>query len=70
MKNHFRFARLAFVAAAAGTLALGALPAAEARPFRVALTGDANTMDPHTQNAGNVTIVIRQIYEPLVKRGK
>jgi peptide/nickel transport system substrate-binding protein len=42
----------------------------DAKPFRFAVSGDANTLDPHSQNAGNVTLVLRQIYEPLVLRGK
>ena len=43
---------------------------AEAKSFRFAVSGDANTMDPHSQNAGQVTLVLRQIYEPLILRGK
>jgi peptide/nickel transport system substrate-binding protein len=54
---------------ALAALAFGASPA-EAKPFRFAVAGDANTMDPHSQNAGNVTLVLRQIYEPLILRGK
>jgi peptide/nickel transport system substrate-binding protein len=54
---------------ALAALAFGASPA-EAKPFRFAVSGDANTMDPHSQNAGNVTLVLRQIYEPLIHRGK
>ena len=57
-----------------GTLLAAALAAgvveARAKPFRMAVSGDANTMDPHSQNAGNVTLVLRQIYEPLILRGK
>ena len=59
MKNQTRFARLAFAVAAAGTLAFGALPDAEAKTFRMSVSGDANTMDPHSQNAGNVTLVLQ-----------
>jgi peptide/nickel transport system substrate-binding protein len=70
MKNLSRFAHLAFAVAAAGTVAFGALPNADAKTFRMSVSGDANTMDPHSQNAGNVTLVLRQIYEPLVQRGK
>jgi peptide/nickel transport system substrate-binding protein len=54
----------------AGAMAIGAASAADAKQFRFAVSGDANTMDPHSQNAGNVTLILRQIYEPLVHRGK
>ena len=64
-----RMARLAFAAGAVALLSAAAIPA-DARPFRMSVSGDANTMDPHSQNAGNVTLLLRQIYEPLVFRGK
>ncbi len=64
-----RMARLALAAGAVALLGAAATPA-DARPFRMSVSGDANTMDPHSQNAGNVTLLLRQIYEPLVFRGK
>ena len=42
--------------------------AAEARSLRWAASGDPNTMDPHSQNVGTVTMVLQQIYDPLIKR--
>ncbi len=36
--------------------------------LRVGLGTDAATMDPHAVNAGSTTLVLRQIYEPLVGR--
>ncbi|MBM3522117.1 MAG: ABC transporter substrate-binding protein [Alphaproteobacteria bacterium] len=63
--------KLFTVGAAVALTALALLPlAADAKPFRFAVSGDANTMDPHSQNAGNVTLLLRQIYEPLIHRGK
>ncbi|TAD91014.1 MAG: ABC transporter substrate-binding protein [Alphaproteobacteria bacterium] len=56
---------------AAGVAALALMAsAADAKTFRWSVAGDANTMDPHSQNAGPTTLVLRQIYEPLVARGK
>jgi peptide/nickel transport system substrate-binding protein len=55
------------LAAAAAMLALG-LGAAEARTVRWSASGDPNTMDPHSQNVGTVTMVIQQIYDPLIHR--
>jgi len=67
----FKNGRKAMLFAAACAFALGLAPgAAEARPFRMSVSGDANTMDPHSQNAGNVTLLLRQIHEPLILRGK
>ncbi|MBL8701068.1 MAG: ABC transporter substrate-binding protein [Alphaproteobacteria bacterium] len=63
--------RLRAVGAALAIAALAAMPVpTEAKPFRFAVSGDANTMDPHSQNAGQVTLLLRQIYEPLILRGK
>jgi peptide/nickel transport system substrate-binding protein len=57
-----------------GALLIAASPLAlatvEAKPLRFAVSGDANTMDPHSQNAGNVTLILRQVYEGLILRGK
>ncbi|MGG5808232.1 ABC transporter substrate-binding protein [Falsiroseomonas sp. CW058] len=51
--------------AAAITLAAGM---GEARTVRWAASGDPNTMDPHSQNIGTVTMVLQQIYDPLIHR--
>ncbi|MBY0338498.1 MAG: ABC transporter substrate-binding protein [Acetobacteraceae bacterium] len=56
----------AAVVAALG-LGLGAA-AAEARTVRWSASGDPNTMDPHSQNVGTVTMVLQQIYDPLISR--
>jgi peptide/nickel transport system substrate-binding protein len=53
-------------AAAALVLALGA--PADARTVRWAAAGDPNTMDPHSQNLGTVTMVLQQIYDMLIAR--
>jgi peptide/nickel transport system substrate-binding protein len=50
-------------------LSLGVLcPQLQASPLRVALATDPATLDPHSLNAGSTTLVLRQIYEPLVGR--
>jgi peptide/nickel transport system substrate-binding protein len=41
-----------------------------AASLRVGLATDVATMDPHALNAGSTTLVLRQVYEPLVGRGK
>ncbi len=41
---------------------------ADARTVRWAASGDPNTMDPHSQNLGTVTMVLQQIYDPLIQR--
>ena len=41
---------------------------AEARTVRWAASGDPNTMDPHSQNVGTVTMVLQQIYDALISR--
>jgi len=64
LKRAYRAALLA------GAMAIGLVAAAEAKPFRFSVSGDANTLDPHSQNAGQVTLILRQIYEPLILRGK
>lgn len=43
-------------------------PAAEARTVRWAASGDPNTLDPHSQNVGTVTMVLQQIYDTLISR--
>lgn len=58
------FGRRAAVAALG--LAMAAPGAAET--LRVGLGTDAATMDPHAVNIGATTLVLRQIYEPLVGR--
>ena len=56
----------------AGVLAVLLLGAAAtdtaARTVRWAASGDPNTLDPHSQNVGTVTMVLQQIYEGLVTR--
>jgi ABC-type transport system substrate-binding protein len=49
------------------------MAAAEARTVRWVAsgdpnTGDPNTMDRHSQNVGAVTMVLQQIYDPLIQR--
>jgi peptide/nickel transport system substrate-binding protein len=44
------------------------LGVAEARTVRWAASGDPNTMDPHSQNVGTVTMVLQQIYDSLISR--
>jgi len=41
---------------------------AEARTVRWSASGDPNTMDPHSQNVGTVSMVLQQIYDPLIHR--
>jgi peptide/nickel transport system substrate-binding protein len=55
------------MAAAAAVFSLG-LGVAEARTVRWAASGDPNTMDPHSQNVGTVTMVLQQVYDPLIHR--
>ncbi len=55
------------LAAAAALLSLG-LGVAEARTVRWAAAGDPNTMDPHSQNVGTVTMVLQQVYDALIAR--
>ena len=55
----------------AATLALGLAvgsTAAEARSVRWAASGDPNTLDPHSQNVGTVSMVMQQIYDTLISR--
>ena len=56
--------------AAVAALSVGLALPAEAKSFRMAVAGDASTMDPHANNAGNTTLVLRQIYEPLIDRNQ
>jgi peptide/nickel transport system substrate-binding protein len=44
--------------------------AAEARTVRWAASGDPNTLDPHSQNVGTVTMVLQQVYDSLLKRNQ
>jgi len=57
--------KLLLAAALAGSLGAGW---AEARTVRWAAAGDPNTMDPHSQNLGTVTMVLQQIYDALISR--
>src|SRR5688572_33057616 len=56
-------------AAMAAALLL-ATAAAEAKTVRWAASGDPNTMDPHSQNVGTVTMVLQQIYDTLIARNQ
>ncbi len=62
MRNSYKYG----VALAAITVMLAS--AASATPLRIARSGDALTMDPHSQNEGPTHNVNHQIYEPLVRR--
>jgi peptide/nickel transport system substrate-binding protein len=53
----------------AGLLALGAT-ASQAETFRFSAAADVATLDPHAHTATSTTLLTRQIYEPLVMRGK
>ncbi|WP_237215756.1 ABC transporter substrate-binding protein [Falsiroseomonas oryziterrae] len=55
-------------AAAVMALGLGFASLAEARTVRWSASGDPNTMDPHSQNVGTVTMVLQQIYDALIAR--
>jgi peptide/nickel transport system substrate-binding protein len=55
------------LAAAAALMTVG-IGLAEARTVRWSASGDPNTMDPHSQNVGTVTMVLQQIYDPLIHR--
>ncbi|WP_137124267.1 ABC transporter substrate-binding protein [Roseomonas sp. HF4] len=57
--------KLLMAAALAAGLGAGM---AEARTVRWAASGDPNTMDPHSQNLGTVTMVLQQIYDTLISR--
>ena len=56
------------LAAALAVACWAVAPAAEARTVRWSASGDPNTMDPHSQNLGTVTMVLQQIYDPLIHR--
>jgi peptide/nickel transport system substrate-binding protein len=61
--------KLLLAAALATGLGAGLAPGgADARTVRWAASGDPNTMDPHSQNVGTVTMVLQQIYDPLIQR--
>jgi peptide/nickel transport system substrate-binding protein len=66
--------RSAAALAAALAMSLGFAAAAEAqspqqtRTIRWSAAGDANTLDPHSQNIGTVAMVLQQLYDTLVTR--
>jgi peptide/nickel transport system substrate-binding protein len=60
--------RAVLLAATAAVGVVMAAGAADARTVRWSASGDPNTMDPHSQNLGTVTMVLGQIYEPLITR--
>ncbi len=41
---------------------------ADARPIKWARSGDALTLDPHSQNEGPTSNILHQMYEPLIQR--
>jgi peptide/nickel transport system substrate-binding protein len=55
------------LAAAAAVCLMGAA-GAEAKPVRWAAAGDANTLDPHSQNIGTVAMLLQQMYDGLITR--
>src|SRR4051812_6674285 len=57
-------------AAALAFLAVAGTGAAQAKTVRWAASGDPNTMDPHSQNVGTVTMVLQQVYDSLLKRNQ
>jgi peptide/nickel transport system substrate-binding protein len=59
------WSRIGLAAALAGGLMAAS---ADARTLRWAAAGDPNTMDPHSQNLGTVTMVLQQIYDTLITR--
>ena len=61
--------KLLWATALACGLALGAANS-DARTVRWAASGDPNTLDPHSQNVGTVTMVLQQIYDPLIGRSQ
>ncbi len=63
--------RLMAVALAVGALgSLGAVGAAQAQTLRWASHGDAQTMDPVSQNEGLTNSINQMVYERLVRRDK
>jgi peptide/nickel transport system substrate-binding protein len=56
--------------AVAVALSMAAAVTAEAKTMRMSVAGDASTMDPHANNAGNTTLILKQIYEPLIGRNQ
>jgi peptide/nickel transport system substrate-binding protein len=55
-------------AAALAAALLGVAATAEAKTVRWAASGDPNTLDPHSQNVGTVTMVLQQVYDALIAR--
>ena len=54
----------------AALVALLMASVADAQTIRWSASGDPNTMDPHSQNVGTVTMVLQQIYDPLIARSR
>jgi peptide/nickel transport system substrate-binding protein len=44
------------------------ITAVDARPIKWARSGDALTLDPHSQNEGPTSNILHQMYEPLLQR--
>jgi peptide/nickel transport system substrate-binding protein len=62
--------RLHVLAATAAVALLAPIAQTDARTVRWAASGDPNTMDPHSQNLGTVTMVLQQIYDALITRDR
>ncbi|MBL8700560.1 MAG: ABC transporter substrate-binding protein [Alphaproteobacteria bacterium] len=60
--------RRALIAGAAVIALAGALAPADAKPFRWANDGDANSMDPYARNETFLLSFTLNIYEPLIRR--
>ena len=60
--------RRAMIAGAALLALAAAAPAAEARSFRWANDGDANSMDPYARNEIFLLSFVQNIYDPLIRR--
>jgi len=62
------------MAAAAAIVGLGVVGTGDAsaqtpnRTIRWAASGDANTLDPHSQNIGTVAMILQQMYDTLITR--
>ena len=64
-----RLMRLALCAGVVGTTLIGA-PAVQAQTLRWASQGDAQTMDPHSQNESLTNGMNSQVYERLTARDR
>jgi len=60
--------RIPLLAGVAALALVAAMPAAAENVLRWANQGDALTLDPHSQNEGQTTTMMLQMYEPLIRR--